>query len=78
MNIRKQIKTIVDQQKRWGKQYTGTEFPEGEILGLLVDLYEATDGSVSHKEHLHTVRELTASKAREAKLKKQLLELRSR
>ena len=71
------VAAVIAGRKRWGSAYGTGEFNLSEITEALVTLHESGEAIVEdHKEELVRVkRQLTASKAREAKIKKQVLEV---
>lgn len=71
------VQDTIEGRKRWGKMFAG-EASSTQLLDALCVLSEALEdtlGGISREEHTRVIRQLTASKAREAKLKKQIEKL---
>lgn len=71
------VQDTIEGRKRWGQMFY-SEFNSDTLLDALVCLSEAVQesaGAVSREELTLVKRQLTASKAREAKLKKQIINL---
>lgn len=68
---------VISGRKRWGVLYTTGEYSVADLVTALVVLHEAGEIAAgdAHEELVNVKRQLTASKAREAKLKKKIEKL---
>ena len=78
MDARKVVQQAIAGRKQFGKMYGTGPFTPEEILDALVSLSEEGDSLVvdSKEELTKARRQLTAAKAREGKLKKQIEKLK--
>lgn len=79
MDAKQLVKEVIEGRARWGKAFGAGPFRIDDVMDALVELHNegliATDAS---KEDLvKAKRQLTASQAREAKLKKQVKSLKN-
>ena len=72
------VTKVIEGRKQWGEMYGLGEFTSSQILNALVEMHEK--GLVATEDEADKLtkvkRQLTASKAREAKLKKQIKSLK--
>ena len=73
------VAAVIAGRIRWGTAYGTGEFSVSEITEALVRQYEAGEiiGQEAAQELLKVKRQLTASQAREAKLKKEIERLKA-
>ena len=77
MDAQTVVAEVIAGRKRYGKMYGTGAFTAEAILDALVELSEQgiIDAGISHEDLVKVKRQLTASKAREAKLKKKIAKL---
>jgi cell division protein FtsB len=74
------IQQAKDYRDRWGSVGFGTRLDVNVVINAAIELLDQVEGqgdTVSKDELTQTRRELTAAKAREGKLKKQIEQLKS-
>lgn len=78
MDANRLVAAVVAGRQRWGQSYGTGEFTSDQILDALVEMHQngEIEADTAHEDLVRVKRQLTASQAREAKLKKQVEKLK--